>query len=181
MSEQTNSMSNARRRDRWLRIASRVSGATAVVLGGWSLWLAFSTVQQQDQLEAIDSRQDDTVVAPAVLAEVLPPTPRRSAIQITGISEVDDSAEIEHAEFISDSDEADPVTMASFTTESAAGQEPPAADAESTASAAWLTGEIEESVGDDESLPRAVADIPSWKRTTKSLQATKRLPPSISR
>lgn len=153
----------------WLRLAGRAGGMIAVVLGGWSLWLAFSTGEQPDQIEALDDWREPAAAESDDLPEWLHSKPRREspAVKITHVSpatEADSKPTVEPAGYVSlRGAPTESIEMASFSTES---------NGETAASAAWLTGEIEDAAEESQQVPREAEVPPAWKRTTKSLKAS---------
>jgi hypothetical protein len=170
-------------RARWLKIAGRLSGLTAVILGGWSLWLAFSTENMPDQIEALNERQNESAIESDDLPEVLRPTPKRvrSAVQITDVAADtghEEPVEIESARFVSTKETpSDVVAVASFSAEASDDSAGNSSASAATASAAWLTGEIEDTTAESE--PAVDAVVRPWKRTTKSLKSMMRSPRSV--
>lgn len=158
------------RRLRWLRIASRIGGTIAVVLGGWSLWLAFSTVETPERFEALEELRDAAEKTDD-LPDWLEEKPRRPrpAVQITEVATTiddDQPSMVEPAGFVSVSDgaQSNSIEMAGYVSD---------ASDEPAASAAWLTGEIEDVAAESlQRVPHATEEIPAWKRSTKSLKAT---------
>jgi|GEM_PF-5619552 len=170
----------------WVRLACQIGGGLAVVLGGWSLWLAFATVQKPLELEALDDWKVDAISEPGVLPDDAPRAPR-PAVTLTHVlvaheAEPADDSSVETVRFAGLESATQSVATAAYATETPSADESDVHPEDAPATAAWLTGDIEESADDSEPDAPALANVPAWKRTTRSAPSSPRsLPVTVPR
>ncbi len=160
-----------RRQMTYVRLALRISGSLTVVLGGWCLWLAFATVHQPMESAEFDDWLDKAVTDSEQIAEAKTARPAVAITHVSASLEDEENSQVFTAVGFEPIEAGDDETVIPVHHETRA-----QVTANRPASGAWLTGGIEEAGAMGEVDPRMLAEIPAWKRTTKSLKQSLRTP-----
>jgi hypothetical protein len=149
------STGESEQRRQLVRMTLRATGLIGVVLGGWCLWLAFSSTNRTLDMQA----------------QQIPAKPREKVpvARITGVTVEEDFDDVTTAGGPAEETKVASIQLLSATSESdafaAEVEEPPRTRPARKESAAWLTGTIDEQrAAAEPRAPRATA-IPAWKRS----------------
>jgi hypothetical protein len=151
----------------WIPALYRLAGLATVILAGWCLWLAFAATPRPMDIEAKPDQQPNPMKSHSAPPKLAPD--QQEGRLIAEITDVSDSIDAEDDESKVVTAVQHELTGTKSYPVKAIGHS--AKRQEGPSSAAWLTGTIDEDVEAAPAVaPEMLAQIPAWKRTSKSLK-----------